>query len=122
LNPDDVRTVEELEKEVAVFNSSVRVIQRVRQELNVKHLVFEKIGRFAAEERITVTKLEFHGFGISAMLGGEGESESRAIAFKKRIEDDPQFQRVNLPLDSVQVRQGSVLFSMDFVVSALIAE
>ena len=119
VSPEQTKEMDLLQDEVTRFNRSVIILGKIQGTSAPRSYFFAKLGAMLKANRITLERVSYQGVGTSVTLAGYAASEEDIIAFKKAIDDDPQFEAVSLPLTDVKISSQGRSFSMTFsVISA----
>jgi hypothetical protein len=122
LQGGEAARVEELQRQVEIFNGSVSLAEAARESIRVKTPILRRLDALLASHGVTVHRLRIQE-DAPVVLNGEANTEGRIRDFKNALTAEPCFANVVLPLQEIKaLSQQKVSFAVSFSVSAEKAE
>ena len=116
LAQSEVQEVDRLQKEAQEFNRLVGLASSLKQKSAAWSPVLEQLNKLAAN--ITLDRI-FIDINKRVILNGRAQSEAAAIAFKNKLLQEKNFDKVILPLSSFRPNPESLIsFTVNFEIKS----
>jgi len=114
----DVQEVEQLQKQAQDFNRQIALMAGLKDKTANWSPLFEQLNRLMGSE--VVLQRVYIDPQKRVVLSGRTKSESEAVNFKNRLLQEKNFDKVVLPLSSLQAhKDGTVSFTLTFEIKNL---
>lgn len=116
-NSPEIEEVAKLQNEAKNFNKDVELITGAAEGKVDWSLFLVKIRELARKE-IIIKKIFIQSLNAPVFFSGQANSESAILNFKERLESEPGFKEVNLPLSEIKaLPNGLIDFSISFKIT-----
>ncbi len=113
-NLPEMKEVNQLQEEAEDFNEKVRLGLEVKSQIYKWSPFFEKIRDITGSD-IVIERIFIQSKNMPVLFNGRAIDEKAVINFKTKLEQDPQFQNVDLSLANlVPASDGSLKFTITF--------
>ncbi len=113
-NLPEMKEVNQLQEEAENFNEKVRLGLEVKNQIYNWSPFFEKIKDLTGND-IVIERIFIQSKNMPILFNGRAIDEKAVIDFKTKLEQDPQFQNVDLSLANlVPASDGSLKFTITF--------
>ena len=113
-NLPEVKEINQLQEQADDFNEKVQLGLEVKNQIYNWSPFFEKIKNLAGSD-VSIERIFIQSKNMPVLFNGRAVDEKAVISFKTKLEQDPQFQNVDLPLAGLTpASDGSIRFNITF--------
>jgi hypothetical protein len=103
-----------IESQISEFNKTVSLLSGIESGVIMKTPMLEKIADFSSRTGIVISRVYYQAANLPVSIFGSAKSSDDLLVFKKLLEGDAFFKKVDLPPSAVQVSPQGATFSMTF--------
>jgi len=103
-----------IESQISEFNRAVSLLSGIESGTTAKTPMLRKIADFSSQTGIVISRIYYQAANSPISISGSAKSSDNLLVFKKLLEGDPLFAKVDLPPSAVQVSPQGATFSMTF--------